>query len=70
MAVQHIAFDIPEEILLAEKTDAESFSREICRRVARLATGLSPNRTLSATPVRPELTRLHHSLDATVCGFG
>ncbi len=29
MAVQHIAFDIPEEILLAEKTDAEGFSREI-----------------------------------------
>jgi hypothetical protein len=40
------------------------------RRVAHLSTGLSLNRTLSAIAVRREFTRLHHSLDATVCGFG
>ena len=32
--------------------------------------GLSPNRTLPATSVRRCLTRLHHSLYATACGFG
>ena len=40
------------------------------RRVALLSEGLSLNRTLSAMPVRPDFTRLHHSLYATVCGFG
>lgn len=40
------------------------------RRVAHLAMGLSRHRTLPAIPVRPDFTRLHHSLDATVCGFG
>ena len=32
--------------------------------------GLSRSRTLSAIPVRAYLTRLHHSLYATACGFG
>lgn len=32
--------------------------------------GLSRSRTLSAMPVRAYLTRLHHSLYATACGFG
>jgi hypothetical protein len=32
--------------------------------------GLSPNRTLPAIAVRSHLTRLHHSLYATACGFG
>jgi len=32
--------------------------------------GLSLNRTLPAMPVRSRLTRLHHSLNATACGFG
>jgi hypothetical protein len=40
------------------------------RRVALLTEGLSRNRTLSATPVRRDFTRLHHSLYATVYGFG
>ena len=31
---------------------------------------LSLNRTLSAIPVRSHLTKLHHSLYATACGFG
>ena len=29
MAVQHITLDIPEKILLAEKTDALAFGREL-----------------------------------------
>jgi hypothetical protein len=32
--------------------------------------GLSLNRTLPAIAVRSHLTRLHHSRDATACGFG
>jgi hypothetical protein len=32
--------------------------------------GLSLNRTLPAISVRRYLTKLHHSLDATACGFG
>ncbi len=32
--------------------------------------GLSLNRTLPAITVRSHLTRLHHSLNATACGFG
>ena len=40
------------------------------RRVAHLSMGLSLNRTLPAMPVRSHLTRLHHSLYATACGFG
>jgi hypothetical protein len=32
--------------------------------------GLSLNRTLPAIAVRSNLTRLHHSLNATACGFG
>jgi hypothetical protein len=32
--------------------------------------GLSLNRTLPAISVRSNLTRLHHSLYATACGFG
>jgi hypothetical protein len=32
--------------------------------------GLSLNRTLPAIAVRSHLTRLHHSLNATACGFG
>jgi hypothetical protein len=32
--------------------------------------GLSLNRTLPAISVRSHLTRLHHSLNATACGFG
>ena len=31
---------------------------------------LSLNRALPATPARQSLTRLHHSLNATACGFG
>jgi predicted HTH domain antitoxin len=29
MTLQHITIDIPEKVLLAEKTDAESFGREL-----------------------------------------
>ena len=29
MAVQHISLDIPEKVLLAEKTDIISFGREL-----------------------------------------
>jgi predicted HTH domain antitoxin len=29
MALQHITIEIPEKVLLAEKTDAETFGREI-----------------------------------------
>jgi hypothetical protein len=32
--------------------------------------GLSLNRTLPVITVRSHLTRLHHSLNATACGFG
>jgi predicted HTH domain antitoxin len=30
MTLQHITIDIPEKVLLAEKTDAESFGCELC----------------------------------------
>jgi hypothetical protein len=50
---------------------AVAFPKDLVgRRVAHFAVGLSPNRTLPAIPVRHLLTRLHHSLYATVCGFG
>ena len=40
------------------------------RRVSPLLRSLSLNRTLPAMTVRPHLTKLHRSLNATACGFG
>jgi hypothetical protein len=40
------------------------------RRVSPLLRSLSLYRTLPAMTVRPHLTNLHRSLNATACGFG